>query len=237
MPALPDRDVADVLVDFARTLSDGQSVEAVFHTMGEYCRKVLDVDGVGVLLLQDGALAVATTNSKLGEVAEHLEAELGEGPCTESIRSGEHVLVPNLGEEVERFPTFAPQALEAGIRGIHGLPMGFRSDHLVGSLNVVTAEPRELTDHEVRIADMLADVSVSFLISTRAHEQANELASQLQHALDSRVIIEQAKGILCGRHGIGLDEAFDRLRQHARSNNERIQEVAGKVCEGELDLA
>lgn len=237
MTATTDHDIAEVLVDFTRTLSDGQSVEDVFRTMGDYCTELLGVDGVGVLLLHDGALVVATTNSELGDAAERLEVELGEGPCTEAIRSGEHVLVPDLASAVDSYPNFAPRALDAGICGIHGLPMGARSDRLLGSLNVVCAEPRQLTDHEVRLADMLTDVSVSFLISTRAHEEANELATQLQHALDSRVVIEQAKGILCGRYGLTLDDAFDRLRRHARSRNERLHAVAAKVCQGELDLA
>jgi hypothetical protein len=236
MEAIQDHDVAEVLTAFVRTLSDGQSVEAVFRSMGDYCTELLGVDGIGVLLLRDGLLTVATTNSELGDAAERLETELHEGPCTETIRSGCPVLVPDLAAAVDRFPTFAPRALAAGIGGIHGVPMGTGADRLLGSLNIVTASPRSLSDREVRIAEMLTDVSVSFLVSTRAHEEANEVASQLQQALDSRVVIEQAKGILRGRHGVELDEAFERLRRYARSHNKRIHDVAAEVCTGTLDL-
>lgn len=231
-----DREISEVLVDFTRTLADEQSVEAVFGSLGNYTTELLGVDGIGVLLLEEGELRVATTNSKRGEAAEHLEVELGEGPCTESIRSGRHVLVPDLEQATERFPEFAWRALEAGVRGIHALPIGSTVDHLIGSLNIVTTEPRLLSGRDLRVADMLAEVAVSYLVSIQAHEQANELAAQLQRALDSRVVIEQAKGILTGRHGIELDDAFERLRNHARSNRQRIHDVARSVCEGDLDL-
>lgn len=231
-----DREISDVLVEFTRTLADEQSVEAVFASLGNYTTELLGVDGIGVLLLEEGELRVATTNSERGEAAEHLEVELGEGPCTESTRSGRHVLVPDLEMARERFPRFAPRALDAGVHGIHALPMGSGVDQLIGSLNIVTAEPRLLSGRDLRVAEMLAEVAVSYLVSIQAHEQADELASQLQRALDSRVVIEQAKGILAGRHGISLDEAFERLRGHARSNNERIHDVARSVCEGDLDL-
>jgi hypothetical protein len=188
-----------------------------------------------VLLLERGSLVIATTNSPKGRIAEHLEVSLSEGPCTDCVRSGAHVLVPDLSLETDRYPAFAPQALDAGIRGIHALPLSARSD-LVGSVDIVTSELRVLTAHEIGIAEMLCDVAVSYLISVRAHEQANELATQLQHALDSRVYIEQAKGILAERHGISLDDAFERIRQHARSNNARVRDVAEAIGKGGLDL-
>jgi GAF domain-containing protein len=235
---MPDhhRDIARVLVEFARTLSDEQSVEAIFRSLGEYCTRLLEVDGVGVLLLEEGDLKVATTHGALGAVAEHLEAVLVEGPCTDAIRTSGHVAAPDLAADAHRWPKFAPRALSAGVRGIYGLPIGGRADLPIGALNVVMGESRELAEQDLGIADMLADVAVSYMISVRANEQANELARQLQLALDSRVVIEQAKGMLAGRHGCGLADAFERMRGHARRNQERLHHVARQVCEGELDL-
>ena len=230
------RDVAQVLVEFARTLSDEQSVESIFAALGEYCTDMLDVSGTGILLLEEGNLVVATTNNKSGAIAENLEAELAEGPCTDAIRTSRHTLAPDLEAEAHRWPNFAPRALQAGIRGIYGLPIGGRNELPIGALNIVLTEERRLTEQDLGIADMLSDVAVSYMISVRANEEANELARQLQRALDSRVVIEQAKGILAGRRGDSLDVAFERLRDHARSSNQRIHEVARRVCDGELDL-
>lgn len=236
MSQRPRRDIAEALSVFTRALSDEQSVEHVFRTLGDYCTELLHVDGVGILLLVGEDLVVATTNSEPGDAAEHLEAELREGPCCDSVRTGSRVLVPDLEAEAHRWPRFAPRAIEAGVRSIHGLPIGGWSGLPIGSLDIVTSEPRQLSDEDLRIADMLVDVAVTYLVGIRAYEQASELATQLQHALDSRVVIEQAKGVLRGRHGYGFQEAFERLRGHARSDRRRIQEVSRDVCDGVLDL-
>ena len=230
------RDVAEILVEYTRTLSDDQSVEAAFQTLGTYCTSLLRVDGIGILLLEEGSLVVATTNSEKGEIAEHLEARLAEGPCTDAIRTSQHVLAPDLAAVADRWPRFAPLALEAGIEGIYGLPIGGRAEHPLGALNVVCTTPGQLSDQDLRIADMLADVAVSYLVGIRATEQATEIAAQLQRALDSRVVIEQAKGVLVGRHGGTLVDAFERLRQHARATNQRVRDIAQHVCDGTLDL-
>ena len=115
--------------------------------------------------------------------------------------------------------------------------MGGRSDLPIGALNIITADPRALTEQELRIADMLTDVAVSYLVSIQAQEQANELAGQLQRALDNRVVIEQAKGILTGRHGLALLDSFETIRRYARSNNQRVHDVSRQICDGELDLS
>ena len=231
----PDPDVADVLVDFARILSTKHSVEDAFAALGDYVTELLGVEGVGVLLLEEGSLIIASATSPRAESAEQLEVDLEEGPCTESIKTGQQVLVPDMRGTEDRYPRFTPMALDAGIRSVHALPIG-DPDHLLGSLNVVAGEPITLPQSQLRTADLLVDVTVSYLVSIRAHEQANELAGQLQRALDSRVVIEQAKGIVAGRHGMDLAEAFERIRSHARSRGERVQDVSRRICDGDLDV-
>ncbi|MBY5162865.1 GAF and ANTAR domain-containing protein [Salsipaludibacter albus] len=230
-----DDSTAWTLVEFTKTLADHQSVEGVFGALGDYCKRLLDVDGIGVLLLDDGDLTVATTNSPRGRVAERLEASLAEGPCTDCVRTGQHLSVPDLEAEQSRWPNFAPPALEAGIRGIHAIPVSARSD-LVGAVDVVMTEARELTPDELATALMLTEVATSYLLSIRAHEEADALAVQLQHALDSRVVIEQAKGMLAERHDVDLTDAFERMRAYARSENQRLRDVATGVTNGTLDL-
>lgn len=226
---------AKVLVDFAQDLGACASVEAVLQHLSDRCMSLLSVAGVGVLLAEDGDLTVATTNSEVGETAEHLEVELGEGPCIEALRSGAVVIVPDLRASRDRYPKFVPRALEAGVGSIHGLPLSGRGE-MVGVLNIVHTEPLDLPAADVATTQMLADVAVSYILSVRLHEESSRLASQLQRALDTRVVIEQAKGVLAERHGEPMVDAFERLRRHARSNNRSVRDVAADVLAGDLKI-
>lgn len=228
-----DTELADALVAYIATLTQDHTVEAVFHHLGDYCTELLPADGVGVLLLEEQSLTVATANSEVGDKVETLEVELQEGPCVECVRIGHPVLVPDLAAAADRYPRFVPRALEAGAGAIHALPMTGHGE-LVGSLNIINLEPRELTEAQLSTARMLADVAVSYIFAVRLHEETSELAGQLQNALDTRVIIEQAKGILSERHGEPLADAFNRMRTHARSRSMPVREVARQVVEERL---
>jgi GAF domain-containing protein len=220
--------VARALVGFAAGLAENRTVEAVLQALGDYCTELLPVDSVGVLLVEDGDVTVATTNTPEGDAVEGLEVELGEGPCIDSIRTGHAVAVPDLAQAADRFPAFVPRALEAGIRSIHAVPMAGRGE-VVGSLDVMAREATELSKTELATAQMLADVAVSYIFTVRMHEESTKLAAQLQEALDNRVVIEQAKGILFERHGGTMADAFDRLRSYARSHNQNVRQVAEQV--------
>ena len=227
--------VARALVGFAEGLAENRTVEAVLQALGDYCTELLPVDSVGVLLLEDGDVCVATTNSPEGDAVEGLEVELGEGPCIDSIRTGHPVVVPDLAEATDRFPAFAPRAVDAGIRSIHAIPMVGRGE-VVGSLDVLCRTPKELSETELATAQMLADAAVSYIFTVRLHEASTKLAAQLQEALDNRVVIEQAKGMLAERHGGEVADAFDRLRSHARSHNETVRQVAEQVVSRRIRL-
>lgn len=228
-------DIAAALVDFARSLQDCASVEAVLQRLSDACLALLPVTGVGVLLAEDGDLTVATTNSPEGEEVERLEAELGEGPCVRALRAGALVVESDLGQAADRYPEFAPKALEAGVQSIHALPLSGRGE-MVGAVDIVHREPLDLPAGDLAAAQMLADVAVSYIFAVRLHEESSKLASQLQRALDTRVVIEQAKGILAERHGEGMPQAFERLRRHARGSNATVRDVAGEVVRGTLRL-
>lgn len=229
------RDVAAALVDFARELSDCTTVEAVLERLSDACVAILPVAGVGVLLAQDGDLTVATTNSPAGETAERLEADLAEGPCIEALRAGAVVIESDLAEARDRYPRFVPRALEAGIGSIHGLPLTGRGE-MVGVVDIVAEEPLHLPAADIAVAQMLADVAVSYIFAVRLHEESTRLASQLQRALDTRVVIEQAKGMLAERHGESPRDAFERLRREARGTNRAVREVANAVIDGTMEI-
>lgn len=230
-----ERDSAHQLVEFSRSLTDCDSVEHVLQRLSDHCLQLLPVTGVGVLLAEDGDLTVATTNSPEGEVVEALEAQLIEGPCVQALRAGAVVVEPDLAEAVERYPRFVPRALEIGIRSIHALPLTGRGE-MVGAVDIIHTEPLDLPAGDIAVAQMLADVAVSYIFAVRLHEHSSKLATQLQRALDTRVVIEQAKGILGERHGEPLPRAFDRLRRHARGSNLTVREVASDVVAGKLRL-
>jgi GAF domain-containing protein len=229
-----DDHIAHALVAFIGELTRQHTVEAVLNSLADYSLRILPAGGVGVLLLEEQQLTVATTNSEVGEIVEGLEVELEEGPCVECVRVGHPVLVPDLAAATDRYPRFVPRALEAGARAIHALPMTGHGE-LVGSLNIVSLEPVELSDTDLSTAQMLADIAVSYIFAVQLHEETSRLAGQLQNALDTRVLIEQAKGMLAERHAVSLGEAFDLLRRHARSNSTPVREIARRVVEEKLE--
>jgi GAF domain-containing protein len=230
-----NHDIGTALVDFARGLSECESVEDVLQDLSDFCSRLLPVTGVGILLVEDGELEVGTTNSPEGEAVEALEVDLGQGPCVDCLRAGKAVVVPDLRETADRWPDFVPKALEIGIHSIHALPLTGRGE-LLGAMDIVSRDPLDLDAAELATAQMLADVAVSYILAMKLHEQSSQLASQLQRALDTRVVIEQAKGILSERHGEELTASFERLRRHARANNRSVRDVAGDLVEGGLRL-
>ena len=228
--------LAELLRNFAVLLSDDHTVDDILNSLGDYCTKLLGVAGVGILLRDEkGELLVATANSELGRTVETLEVEFREGPCTTSLSTGLQVAEPDLAAAEARYPRFVPRAVEAGVRGIHGLPLTVRVEQ-IGALNIITDEVRALTPEELANAQLLGDVAISYVANRRAMDATSELARQLQYALDSRVLIEQAKGKLAERHGIGVNDAFERLRAHARSQRIKVQEVARAVLSDALDV-
>ncbi|CAN5284697.1 hypothetical protein BH23ACT9_BH23ACT9_03620 [soil metagenome] len=166
---------------------------------------------------------------------EQLEAGLGEGPCSHSLATGQLIPVPDLEAARETYPRFVPRALEIGVRSVYAVPMSHRSQQ-VGALNLISRAPVVLSHEEVAVAQMLADVTMSYIANSRMLQETTTLSAHLRQALDSRVVIEQAKGTLAERRGIGLSEAFERMRAHSRSNSRKIHDVARDVLTGTLDL-
>lgn len=228
-------DIGPVLAEFAQVLADEHDTGDILDLLGNYCSQLLPVHGIGVLMAADGKLTVATANTPEGDAVEQLEVELGEGPCTDALRSGEQVLATDLEQHVDRYPRFAPRAIEVGVRSIHALPMSVRTD-LVGSLDIIAREPIALSAQQLSTAQVLADVAIAYLANSRVRESHSRLASQLQHALDNRVVVEQAKGRLAERHGESPADAFERIRRHARTHQVSARSVAEQVLAGQLQV-
>jgi hypothetical protein len=232
------RDIGVILAEFSAVVAEQWTAEKILARLTDYVTELLPVHGVGVLSRDNGGgdgLSFAAANTDIGRVVEELEVELGEGPCTDALQSGSQVLAPDLAALEERYPRFVPRALEAGVRSIHALPMIARLEPL-GAMDVIALEPLHLDATQLLSAQLLADVAVAYLVGSNAFARSSELTEQLQSALDSRIVIEQAKGMLAAQHDITVSEAFALLRSHARRNSRKVQEVAAEITARRLQL-
>lgn len=224
------------LRELAEVVAEPNTVADVLKAVSEHLRQLLPVDAVGVLLQDpDGGLVVAASSDEIGRQVEVLEADLGEGPCTRSLETGMVITAPDLAASADEYPSFAPAATDLGVGAIHALPMAFRSDQ-VGALDLVACEPRELSAEDLAVGQLMADVTTSYVMNSRMLQQQTELAGHLRKALDTRIVVEQAKGVLAERHGITDQAAFERLRAYARDHRRRLGGVAGEVLAGDLRL-
>jgi GAF domain-containing protein len=233
------RDVAmaRTMVELADTLVDHFDVVELFTLLTDRCVEVLDVSAAGLMLAApEGDLRVVASSSEVMRLLELFELQAEEGPCLDSYRSGEPVVNQDLVTVNGRWPRFAPKALEAGFRSAHSLPMRLRG-RVIGALNLFSAEPGALRDADVLTAQAFADVATIAILQHRASLDAQVLNEQLSHALNSRILIEQAKGMLAERATIDMPEAFIRLRDHARRHNLLLADVAQHFIDGTLTTA
>jgi transcriptional regulator with GAF, ATPase, and Fis domain len=229
--------LVEAFVDLADTLVDDFDVIDFLHSLAERCVQLLDVEAAGLMLIDPGghlhAAASSTENARLLEL---FELQSDAGPCVDCCRTGLPVVNADLNANAARWPQFAEAARSTGFVAVHALPLRLR-DTVIGALNLFATDSRVLTDDDVRVGQALADVATMGILSQRSLAQAELLAAQLQTALTSRVMIEQAKGVLAERRCISVDQAFTLLRDHARSNNLRLSDLARDVAEGSSTAA
>jgi len=154
-----------------------------------------------------------------------------QGPCLDCFRAGRPVAAADLAAEAQRWPRFAAAAQQAGFAAVQALPMRLR-DQVIGALNLFRAVPGAFDPADIRIGQALADVATISLLHERSMRLSGALNEQLQAALNSRVVIEQAKGKLAERLGLDMDQAFNLLRRQARSRNVRLSDLAQGVIDG-----
>jgi len=222
-------DLTAALEGFAHTLVAGSDVSDMLHDLTARLPDLLGIAGAGVSLRQDGGLRFVTADHELFAQLERLQESEGEGPCVEAFRTGEPVLVPRLTSEAARWPRYVEQATASGVLAVAAIPM--RNSDQVGVLDLYDDKVHEWSGEEVATAAVFADVAAAYLLHASKLEQERRTVEQLQHALSSRIIIEQAKGILAAEYQISVDQAFQRLRRHANDHNATLHSVAGAVVE------
>ncbi|MEV0329400.1 GAF and ANTAR domain-containing protein [Micromonospora echinospora] len=224
-------EMSDVFVETADTLVDDFDVLEFLHVLTERCVQLLGVSAAGLLLTdQQGSLRVVAASSRRTRLLELFQLQTDQGPCLDCFRTGRPVSVVDL-PAAGRWPRFTAAAAEVGFAAVHALPMRLRSE-VIGALSLFDIQPGALDEGRLRIAQALADVATIGLLQQRAIHRRDILTEQLQTALDSRVLIEQAKGVLAERLHVDVGEAFTLLRAGARSHNRRLSDMARAIVDG-----
>ena len=226
--------LARTLVELADTLVDDFDVVELLTLLADRCVEVLDVAAAGLMLVApDEKLRVIASSSEEMRLVELFEIQSQEGPCPDCYRTGRPAMDPALASGTGPWPQFAMVALNAGFKSVHAVPMRLRGV-TIGALNLFRAEEGPLDPADVTVGQALADVATIAILQQRAVRQNNLVIEQLNHALRTRILIEQAKGMLAERAGVTTDQAFSRLRHHARSHNLLLANVAQSVVDGTL---
>jgi GAF domain-containing protein len=221
-------------VELADTLVDDFDVVELLTLLAHRCVEMLDVAAAGLMLVSpEGDLRVIASSSEEMRLVELFEIQAQEGPCPDCYRTGEPTVHENLAGDDEHWPRFGPVAVDAGFLSVQALPMRLRGV-TIGALNLFRTETGTLGPSDIVAAQALADVATIAILQHRAAIQAHLLVDQLNHALNSRVMIEQAKGILAERAGLDMEGAFAWLRKHARDHNQLLVDVAESIIEGNL---
>lgn len=228
--------LSETFVELADNLVADFDVIEFLHLLTARCADLLEVEAAGVLLADpSGHLRVMAASSERVRLLELFQVQNDEGPCLECFHSGQPVGASDPGQIRARWPVFAAEAEERGFGAVQALPMRLR-DEVIGALNLFGAPPG-LGPQDTRIAQALADVATIGILQYRAQQRMDTVMTQLQTALNSRVQIEQAKGVLSERLDVDMDGAFTILRAHARRQRRHLSEVAQAIVNGSEDIS
>jgi len=231
-----ERRLTTAFVTLADTLVAGYDVVDLLQTLVDTCADLLDASAAGIMLADgSGELAVVASTSEKSMLVETMQLSSGFGPCVECFTTGSPVTVSDVAELGDRWPGFREAALEQGFRSVHGVPLRLRGN-VIGTLNLFRTTTGALTDEDLSVAQGLADVATIGILQERAIREADIAKNQLQNALDSRVLIEQAKGVIAYMRDVDMDEAFQTLRSYSRTNRLNLRDVAELVVNRSLSL-
>ncbi len=227
--------LAEVFVELADTLVEEFDVVDLLQTLTERCVELIDTDAAGLMLDdQRGNLRLIAHTHESARLLELFELQQQEGPCLDCFATGQVLANIDLTAATERWPSFTQAAREVGFGTSHAVPLRLRR-LVIGALNLFAAGRRPLDDDSLAVARGLADIATIGLLHERAVRDQVALSEQLQTALHSRILIEQAKGVLSAQTGTSVEAAFALMRTHARRTGRPLTEVAGAVVAGQVD--
>lgn len=218
--------LTDVFVEVADTLVADFDLVDFLHNLTERAATICDALAAGILIAdQHGDLQYMAASNEQAQLVELFQIQSSEGPCYDCFHTRQQVINSDLSAATDRWPAFAPRAIQAGFSSVHAIPMRLRNE-IIGTLNIFGSDTGHFDEADVRIVQALADVATIAILQERSVQRAETLTEQLQGALNSRVTIEQAKGALSKLRNVDTDKAFNLLRDHARSHEQRLVDVA-----------
>lgn len=223
-------------VSVADTLVQNYDVIAFLEELAEKAVAFTGADAAGILLADpDGHLHFAAASNQEARHLESLQAQREEGPCHDSFHTGRPVISLDLKKEVDRWPTFAPKAVRLGCESVHALPLRLREQRL-GGLNLFGSEGAALDPEDLDVVQALADVATIGILQERSLHEAGLVTAQLQKALNSRVIIEQAKGAIAVYLDVTIDEAFQLLRSYTRHHRTSLTALCERILQDPAEM-
>ena len=229
-----ERDIIRAFVDLSNELVDGYDMVELLSRLTTNCARLLDIASAGLLLAdRRGTLHLIAASSERPHHLEVFQLQRDEGPCLDCYSSGNPIIVPDLAEEQQRWPQFCPAAQSAGFASVHALPMRLR-DAVLGTLGLFGDNPGRLDDDDLALAQALVHVASVAIVNEKSAADRETVNSQLQHALTSRIVLEQAKGVIAYVGGLDMDEAFSVLRRYARDHGQKLSDIATRVVNRDL---
>jgi GAF domain-containing protein len=223
-------------VKLADTLIDDYDIVDLLHTLVEECIAIFDVQAGGLMLADaDGQLQLVASTSEKADLVEIMQLNAGQGPCVECFETGKPVAVADIERSDSKWPDFRAEALKQGFHSIYATPLRLRGQ-TIGTLNLLSTSVGDLNERDALAAQALSDVATIGILQERLVKERGIVADQLQRALDSRVLIEQAKGVLSESVSTNVDEAFQVMRAYARNNNLRLHDVAEGIVSRTISI-
>jgi GAF domain-containing protein len=224
----------ELFATLADTLVDDYDVVDLLQTLVDACQELLDASDAGILLADPtGELELIASTSEAADLVEVMQLGAESGPCIECFLNGTAVSVPDIAADADRWPLFRQAALESGFAAIEAIPMRLRNT-TIGTLNLLRSSPGSLPAEDLSAARAFADVATIGILHERTLREKETLSGQLQTALNSRVVIEQAKGVVSFTAAVSIPEAFTLIRSYARAGGLRLSEVAEGVVRREI---
>ncbi|QGV67747.1 GAF and ANTAR domain-containing protein [Clavibacter nebraskensis] len=236
MPETREALLVHTFVTLADSLVSGYDVLDLLQTLVDQATLLFDASASGIIIGPDAQhLEVVASTSEKSRLVGLMQLEAGEGPCVEAVSTGRVVSVSDVREIADRWPAFAAEAQGAGYVSVHAIPLRLRGQ-IIGSLNLFREHEGALNEADATAAQALADVATISVLQERTIRDSSVVHDQLRHALDSRVLIEQAKGVISRTLGVDMDEAFRLIRREARSTSTAMPAVAAEIVEGRVTL-
>jgi GAF domain-containing protein len=220
---------------FAAVLPERYDLENALTELTESVAAVLGLFGCSVTMADDGRLRYATRVIQVSGELEWNPAQQHPSPCRDAYATGEVVRVTDVRKESGRWPEFSASAARLSVAAVAGIPMRLASQ-VIGTLNLYSTEPREWSDRDIAVAGVLANVATSYVVNASELRQQEQLSEQLHEALESRAVVEQAKGITATRHSVAADQAHLLIHWHARKNNASMKIVAEEIVAGKIQV-